>query len=277
MPISGETGTGKTSLLSFLANIIRGHTPEQFVNFNDDSIEAGGGNKHSQTNKAKVYEFTSVNGVKITILDTPGLADTRGFAQDELHKASIASAIKENISTVNAVLILANGTVPRLGAATDYALTTLSSIFPRTLANNIGILFTNVASPLSWNFDQNSLPDVLQGDDNHWLLDNPVAMWNRYLQLKAEPKFSKNILNNFLNAVNDGHQKSLQTISTIFDWLDGLEPQPTNEIMHLYEQSQQIDRDIDNAISRMTQISDQKKQIAKLKQLADGSALVRSH
>ena len=276
MPISGETGTGKTSLLSLLANIVRGHTPEQFVNFNDDSIEAGGGSKHSQTNQAKVYEFTSVNGVKVTILDTPGLADTRGFAQDELHKASIASAIKENISTVNAVLILANGTVPRLGTATDYALSTLSSIFPRTLADNIGIMFTNVASPLSWNFDHNSLPDVLRGDDNHWLLDNPVAMWNRYLELKAQPKFSKKILSNFLNSIKEGHQKSLQTVSTIFDWLDGLEPQPTNEIMHLYEQSQQIDRDIDNALSRMTQISDKKRQISKLKQLADGSALVRS-
>ena len=258
-----------------LANVLRGHKPEQFVNFNDDSIEAGGETKHSQTNKAKVYEFMSVNGVKVTILDTPGLADTRGFAQDELHKASIASAIKENISTVNAVIILANGTVPRLGVATDYALSTLSSIFPRTLANNIGILFTNVSSPLSWNFDQNSLPDVLRGDDNNWLLDNSLAMWNKYLQLKAEQKVPKKILSNLLSAVKEGHQTALETISTIFDWLDGLEPQPTNDIMNLYEQSQQIDRDIDNAMSRVTQISDKKKQIAKLKRLADGNELVR--
>ena len=254
-----------------------GHKPEQFVNFNDDSIEAGGGSKHSQTNEAKVYEFTSVNGVRITILDTPGLADTRGFAQDELHKASIASAIKENISTVNAVIILANGTVPRLGVATDYALSTLSSIFPRTLADNIGILFTNVSSPLSWNFDQESLPDVLRGhDDNQWLLDNPLAMWNKYLQIKAQPYVSRKVLSGLSNAVKEGHQRALEEICTIFDWLDGLKSQPTNDIMNLYEQSQQINRDIENAMSRATQISDKKKKVAELKQRADGHELVRS-
>ena len=253
-----------------------GHKPEQFVNFHDENIEAGGGAKHSQTNKAKVYEFTSLNGVRITILDTPGLADTRGLAQDELHKASIASAIKENISAVNAVIILANGTVPRLGVATDYALSTLSSIFPRTLADNIGILFTNVSSPLSWNFDQNSLPDVLRGhDDNQWLMDNPLAMWNKYLQIKAQPNISRKVLSGLLGAVKEGHQKALQEIGSIFDWLDGLKPQPTNEIMNLYEQSQQINRDIENAMSRATQISDKKNRVAELKQLADGHALVR--
>jgi len=259
-----------------LANIVVGHKPEQFVNFHDEDIEAGGGAKHSQTNKAKVYEFTSLNGVRVTILDTPGLADTRGLAQDELHKASIASAIKENISTVNAVIILANGTVPRLGVATDYALSTLSSIFPRTLADNIGILFTNVSSPLSWNFDQNSLPDVLRGhDDNQWLMDNPLAMWNKYLQIRAQSNISRKVLSGLLGAVKDGHQKALQEVGSIFDWLDGLKPQPTNEIMNLYEQSQQINRDIENAMSRATQISVKKNRVAELKQLADGHALVR--
>ncbi|KAF8333284.1 hypothetical protein F5887DRAFT_893774 [Amanita rubescens] len=270
----GETGTGKTSLLSLLGNIVVGRKPEQFVTFHDISIEAGGGEKQSQTNEAKVYKFRSRNGVRITILDTPGLADTRGLAQDELHKASIATAIKENISTVNAVIILANGTIPRLGAATDYALSTLSSIFPRTLADNIGILFTNVSSPLSWNFDQNSLPDVLRGrHDNQWFLDNPLAMWNKYLQLRADSNISGKVLNGLFSSVREGHQKSLEEISDIFEWLDGLKPQPTNEIMNLFETSQQINLDIDNAMSRATQISDKKNRVAELKQLADGHAL----
>ncbi|KAF8331178.1 hypothetical protein F5887DRAFT_895198 [Amanita rubescens] len=270
----GETGTGKTSLLSLLANIVLGRNPEQFVNFNDENIEDGGGSKHSQTNEAKVYEFTSLNGVRVTILDTPGLADTRGLAQDELHKASIAKTIKEKITVVNAVIILANGTVPRLGVATDYALSTLSSIFPRTLADNIGILFTNVSSPLSWNFDQNSLPDVLRSRDNRWLLDNPLAMRNKYLEIqKTQPDTSKKVQKNLLKAVNDGHRRALAEISSIFDWLDHLKPQPTNDILNLYKQSQQIDHDIQNAMSRATQISDKKKRVAELKQSVDGHEL----
>ena len=263
--------------MSLLANIVLGHKPDQFINFNDESNEAGGGPKRSQTNDAKVYKFTSVNGVGITILDTPGLADTRGLARDERHKASIANAIKENISTVNAVLILANGTVPRLGVATDYALSTLSSIFPRTLANNIGILFTNLSSSLSWNFDQNSLPDVLRNrDDNQWLLDNPLAMWNKYQEMKTQPKVSKKKLTRHRNDVEEGYQRALEEISTIFDWLDVLEPQPTNDIMSLFETSQQINRDIENAMSRAAQISDKKGKITLLKLGADGHGLVRS-
>jgi len=77
----------------------------------------------------------------VRILDTPGLADNRGLARDEQSKESIAKAIEESIPLVNAVIILANGTEERLGVATDYALTTLSSIFPRTLAENIGIVY----------------------------------------------------------------------------------------------------------------------------------------
>ncbi|KAK2459282.1 hypothetical protein APHAL10511_008703 [Amanita phalloides] len=262
----GETGTGKTSFLSLLANVAVGHKPHEFMNFHDDSIEAGGGPKHSQINMAKAYEFTSINGIKIIILDTPGLADTRGLAQDELHKASIASAIKESITAVNAVIILANGTVPRLGVATDYALSTLSSIFPRTLADNIGILFTNVSSPLSWNFDQNSLPDVLRGkEDNQWLLDNPLAMWNKYVQIRARPNVSRRVLSSLSKAVEEGHERVLEELGTLFDWIDGLEPQATNDIMTLFEQSQQIDRDIENAMSRATNISEKKKKVAELK------------
>ena len=262
--------------MSLLANIVLGHKPDQFINFNDESNEAGGGPKRSQTNDAKVYKFTSVNGVGITILDTPGLADTRGLARDERHKAGIANAIKENISTVNAVLILANGTVPRLGVATDYALSTLSSIFPRTLAATLGSCSRTFQAPFPGILTR-TLPDVLRNrDDNQWLLDNPLAMWNKYQEMKTQPKVSKKKLTHHRNDVEEGYQRALEEISTIFDWLDVLEPQPTNDIMNLFETSQQINRDIENAMSRAAQISDKKGKITLLKLGADGHGLVRS-
>jgi len=58
----------------------------------------------------------------------------------------------KHIDSITAALVLANGTVPRITLGTDYALSTLFSIFPKTLANNIGFIFTNVSSPLHWNF-----------------------------------------------------------------------------------------------------------------------------
>ena len=74
---------------------------------------------------------------KVRILDTPGLADTRSPQQDELHKQSIETETKNQIDFVSVVLVLANGTLPRVTVGTDYALSTLSAIFPNTLTNNI--------------------------------------------------------------------------------------------------------------------------------------------
>ena len=68
------------------------------------------------------------------ILDAPGLADARGIHQDELHKESIATEIQNHIDSVTAVLILANGSVPRITVGTDYALSALSALsalFPK--------------------------------------------------------------------------------------------------------------------------------------------------
>ncbi|KAK2463003.1 hypothetical protein APHAL10511_004990 [Amanita phalloides] len=272
----GETGTGKTTFLSLIANVLAGHSPEEFV-AQDQSNEAGGARNQSQTNSAKLYEFASNNGIRFRILDTPGLVDTRGIAQDDLHKASIAQAIKEKISFVNSVLILANGTVERLGAATDYALSALSSMFPRTLADNIGILFTNVSDPLSWNFDQDSLPECLRKNDrNQFLLDNPLAKWKKLTSLSDRRNTSgkrRRLLADLESVVNESHSKALQELALFFDWLDTLTPQPTRDIVELYEQSQEIERNIANALSRASQMGEKKAELARIMQLADGSRL----
>ena len=222
-----------------------------------------------------VYEFISKNGVTVRILDTPGLADTRGIARDELHKASIAKAIQENITVVNGVLILANGTVPRLGVATDYALSTLSSIFPRSLCKNIALMFTNVANAAAFNFDPDSLPDELRSAEQ-FLLDNPVAIWKKFVS-KASAKHgpSKKILRELRNSVIQGETKALNMLSDLFDWLDSLEAQPTKEIVTLYRQSQEIEESIQNTLSRMQQANEKKNAVEKLKREAESAKSVR--
>ncbi|KAF9464254.1 hypothetical protein BDZ94DRAFT_1297271 [Collybia nuda] len=274
--VVGETGTGKTTVLSLIANVLGGKSPNTYEKFHEVKNEAGGTAKHSQTNKAMLYTFESQNGVKVQILDTPGLADTRGIAQDEQHKESIANAIKNNITTVDGVLILANGTVPRLGVATDYALSTLSSMFPISLDRNIGFLFTNVSSPLSWNFDEESLPEALR-DNALYLLDNPVAMQDKYLRekqkMESKGKVNQTILNTLKASVEEGHKKALGELVKIFDWLDSLSPQPTNDILSLYNQSQDIEKNISDALATMEQIATKKQALQKIERETDGTLL----
>lgn len=268
----GETGVGKTSVLSFIANVLAGNKLEEYADMYDLSNEEGGSQSQSQTCSAKVYEFTSRNGLTIRILDTPGLADTRGASRDELHKASIAKAIQEHIETVNGVLILANGTVPRLGVATDYALSVLSCIFPRTLANNIALMFTNIPSPLSWNFEQSSLPPFLSSCE-HFLLDNPVALQKKHAELKSQG-LPRATLKRLRNAVKRSELEALNMLSELFDWLDTRVAQPTKDILSLYEKSQTIEKSIQNALARMQQANTKRNDLEKIKRDIDKAKLV---
>ncbi|KIJ95204.1 hypothetical protein K443DRAFT_109193, partial [Laccaria amethystina LaAM-08-1] len=276
----GETGTGKTSFLSLLVNVLAGRAPDEYdLEPYDVTNESGSGQMHSQTNAAKIYKFKSVNGVQVTVLDTPGLADTRGLEKDNEHKQSITAAIRDSIPEVTAVIILANGTNPRLGVATDYAITTLSSIFPRTLADNIGLLFTNISSPLDWNFEVETLPVELQGAKT-FLLDNPLARHKKYLKIKAKAeaqgsvtRANQAVLQKLKKAVDEGHETALGTLAEIFDWLDGLAPQATTEITLLYDQSMEIERNISSTLARMTQLVGKKEKLDELLSKSDGMLL----
>lgn len=190
----------------------------------------------------------------------PGLADTWGIQKDKEHKESITTAIRENIPELTAVIILANGTSPRLGVATDYAITTLCSIFPWTLAENIGILFTNISNHRFLNFEVNTLPLQLRGA-KRFLMDNPLARRKSYLKnakAEAEGDTDEDDEDIAEAEVSAGHQTTLKMLVKIFNWIDGLQPQATNDITSLYDASIEIEYKITNTLARMTQLAEAK-------------------
>ena len=190
------------------------------------------------------------------------MADTRGIEQDERHKYSIATQIKNHIDSVTAVLILANGTSERLTVGTDYALSTLSTILPKSLTDNIAFVFTNVPSPLAWNFSQDMVPRVLKNAPQ-FLLDNPVAYQKKYLKLKDRPNMKK-AAKDMRNHLKAGEQKALEMLVQLFDWLDYCKPQPTTEIVYLYEMSQEIEVAITDTLAQIGQGAARKVEIDKL-------------
>ena len=160
------------------------------------------------------------------------MADTRGLQQDELHKESIAAQIKEHVDSISAVLVLADGTAPRVTVGTDYALSTLSAIFSQTLVNNIAFMFTNVSSRLHWNFSKETVPDVLSGAP-HFLLNNPIALQRKYRNLMNDSSMRKR-RTEFRRAVKSAEEETLGVLVDLFDWLDRLEPQPTADVVSRY-------------------------------------------
>jgi len=184
----------------------------------------------------------------------PGLVDTRDPHQAELYKKSIATEIQKHIDHVTAVLVIANGTVPPRGTGgLRSALSTLFTIFPKTLANNIAFMFTNVASPLSWNVCQDTIPEVLNGAPQ-FRIDNPVALQEKYFKLKDGP----NIKPKLYEEVKGGEQNALEMLVGFFDWLGGLEQHPMTEAVSPYEESQNIKSRITELLAPMDQAADRK-------------------
>ena len=175
---------------------------------------------------------------------------------------NIDTEIQKHVESVNAVLILANGTVPGITVGTDYALSTLSAIFPKSLAENIAFLFTNVASPLSWNVAMDTIPEALK-DAHMFLLDNPIALQKRYLKFEGDLDKQK-VRAEMHRAVQASEERALEMLVNLFDWLDGLGPQPTTGIVYLYNMSQGIEAMITDTLAQMDQATAKKAEIDKL-------------
>lgn len=250
----GETGTGKTAFMSLLVNLFQGRGPLNLEDMHDKGAESGLSKNQSQTTKATLYTVTTSDGRKINILDTPGLADTRGIDQDNVHKAEINRAIREHITTVDAVLIMANGSLQRLGAATDYTLSALTSMFPRSIIENIGFIFTHSDSG-ALNFQRESLPEELR-KSKYWAIQNPLGRLNSYNQMN---ECDQPPANTHLRKLKGEYEDSVETLNEWLKWLDERPTTPTNEIHELYERFHDIESKIEASLASITRLSEQRK------------------
>ena len=196
------------------------------------------------------------------------MADTRGIQQDEIHKYSIVTQIKKHIDSVTAVLVLANGAAPGVTVGTDYAFSTLSTIFPKSLASNIAFMFTNDLSPLRRDLSKEPIPDVLK-DARQFHLDNPIALQKAYLKFKDGSGRA-----DLRKAVKPSDQSTLGVLVGLFDWLDGLKAQPVEEIVSLHERSRVIDAMVSDVLAQKRKAATLQAEIDNLKRKSEGHSLV---
>jgi len=232
--IVGETGVGKTAFMNLLANVCVGRPVDQFRREHNPHNESNLDKNQSQTNAAMMYTFERRDGVQLRMLDTPGLCDTRGLEQDKEHKKSIAETIRAHIQTLDAVIIMANGTVERVGPGVEYALHTLAAMFPRSIADNIGFMFTNVPDALSFNFQPDTLPQEIRHSEV-WTIQNPVAQFSKYQEAKSGGHSSERQLQSMERLLQNNYVTTVETLNDFFSWLDKREAQPTNAIVDLYD------------------------------------------
>ncbi|KAG8691306.1 hypothetical protein FRC11_005053 [Ceratobasidium sp. 423] len=246
----GETGAGKTAFMSLLVNLFMGNGPYELEERNNPSMEAGGSKGGSQTNEATLYTVKANDGTVIRILDTPGLADTRGIQKDAEHKAKINKAIQDHVITLDAVIIMANGTVQRLGVATSYTLNVITAMFPYSIIENIGFVFTHT-DLMTFNFQRDSLQPELQ-NAKYWLIQNPLAFYQSYKKLVEEGKTSEAVLRRGRCDLEQHYDDTIETLNEWLEWLNKCRVQPSKDINDLYKMSNNIESNIEWALMAIT-------------------------
>ncbi len=156
----------------------------------------------------------------------------------------------------------------------DYALNTLSALFPKSLANNIAFLLSNAPNEMYLNFPDDAIPEVLKHAPK-FLIDNPIALQKNFL--KQKDSMNAKTVKKRKQLVRGAEQDALEMSVKLFDWLDGLEPQPTMEIIALYEKYQVIELVITDTLAQMGQVAIKRAEIKKLMGDLENGPDVRFH
>jgi len=114
-------------------------------------------------------------------------------------------------------------------------------------------MFTNIPSPLSSNFCYDTVPAILK-DAPKFQIDNPIGLQKKYFRLKDDQGM-ENMRAGMREEVKAAEQDALDVLVNLFDWVDGLGPQPTMGAVPHHEESQNI------VVNVVTSLSEQMKQL----------------
>nr|XP_009301113.1 uncharacterized protein LOC100331508 [Danio rerio] len=143
--IVGETGAGKTTIINTMVNHLLGVKFEDQEFYQITEEEQQRDQSQTQTSEITVYEvFVEENTTSLTIIDTPGYGDTRGFEKD----AEIAEYLRrlfadvDGIHYIDAVCFVMKASQNRLSGKEHYIFHAVLSLFGKDIENNIVFLLS---------------------------------------------------------------------------------------------------------------------------------------
>lgn len=169
--ILGETGVGKSTFINAFVNYMKFGSlddaladkgPLQFAipsefSFDErrderdetfhvtvgraDEFEQFSRNGQSATQRSVTYRF-ELDGKRFSLIDTPGIGDTRGVARDHENVKDILNTL-ESVDKIHTVLLLLKPNSARLGPVFDFCVTELLSHLHKETSKNIVFGCTN--------------------------------------------------------------------------------------------------------------------------------------
>uniref|UniRef100_A0AC34Q2W1 AIG1-type G domain-containing protein n=1 Tax=Panagrolaimus sp. JU765 TaxID=591449 RepID=A0AC34Q2W1_9BILA len=264
--VVGATVVGKSTLISAMENYLKWpkledaakhlnkleiRIPVQFTvtrktgqsqvvsaGFADDKIQKNenfNNSGESVTQKPKVHLFKYGNDT-VRIIDTPGLADTRGTDQDEINLKLIQKMAK-NQEQIHGICIFIKSNDSKLTPQFEMTVRQLLSVFPKSALNNVFFFFTHCVGTYFGIGDvMNPLKELQKKyEESHGSTFS--LEWNkmhcvdsesfRYLVCrKQNVEYSTRSEADFYYAWD----KSAEEISTFFEIVKTIQPIPANKI-----------------------------------------------
>jgi predicted GTPase len=171
--VVGRSGAGKTTFINMMTNLILGKSYEdersvaitqgmyfkakdgeagvriafkcnipQFMHLQSDNVNAG--QLHAQTQKCNMYDF-STDEFDLTLIDTPGLGDTRGIEQDKENAKHIVNAVAA-VGEFHGILLVHKASDSRLDASFGYMINGIKELLTKECKDNIVIMFTHTSN-----------------------------------------------------------------------------------------------------------------------------------
>ncbi|KAF4115113.1 hypothetical protein G5714_002602 [Onychostoma macrolepis] len=141
----GETGAGKTTLINTMINHLLGvkFQDQEFYQITEEQKHED--QSQSQTSEITVYEvFVEENPTSLTIIDTPGYADTEGYEKDGQISENLSRlfSVEDGIHYIDAVCFVMKASQNRLSGKEHYIFHSVLSLFGKDIENNIMFLLT---------------------------------------------------------------------------------------------------------------------------------------
>uniref|UniRef100_A0A672LGG2 AAA+ ATPase domain-containing protein n=1 Tax=Sinocyclocheilus grahami TaxID=75366 RepID=A0A672LGG2_SINGR len=218
----GETGTGKTTMINTLVNYLLGvkFEDQEFYQITEEADDKD--QSQSQTRDITVYEvFVEENPTSLTIIDTPGYADTEGYEKDREISEYLLRLFsdEDGIHYVDAVCFVMKATQNRLSEKEFYIVHSVLSLFGRNIENNIVFLLTQsggLPPADALNAIKTAEIPCRRDEDNepvYFLFNNQQKEKRnkKYMQaLKSAWEMGEESVNQFFTLLDEKNRKSVQ-------------------------------------------------------------------
>ncbi|KAN0009176.1 hypothetical protein ACTFIU_006449 [Dictyostelium citrinum] len=182
--LMGMTGTGKTTMIEFFLNILTGQVndpqPQRATELEDKGI---GQSKTKSVCRYEIeYHSSNTWMFGITLVDTPGFADSGGMEKDRQHIKSILSAVGK-LERLDSVSYVVNGALTRKTLEPLRVLCNVFSILPSDAFGCVSTIITFCDNANQASGVRKVLNEMLDGikDKPAIFMDNP---WSQHLKNK---------------------------------------------------------------------------------------------